>query len=72
MNKSVLFQIIGTVRGVQIGAGLIYVCVYMCVWMYMCHNNSTTTKNEMWVELVHCHFTLSEKVMGHSYASIIL
>ena len=33
-----------------------YMCIYIYVWRYVCHNSSACHAYVMWAELGHCHF----------------
>ena len=47
-----------TIRGVQIRAGVVYIYIYICiyVWRYLCHNSSACHVYVMWAELGHSYF----------------
>ena len=51
-----------TIRGVQIRAGAVYICVY--VWKYVCHNSSACHAYVTWVEIDHCHFLYVPAVLN--------
>ena len=45
-----------TLSGVYIYVLVRYICIYIYVWRYVCHNSSACHAYIMWVELDHCHF----------------
>ena len=55
-----------TIRGVQIRAGAVYICIYIYiyVWRYVCHNSSACHVYVMWAELYHCHFVYVPAVLN--------
>ena len=51
-------------QGLQIRAGAVYVYIYICMEVHVCHNSSACHAYVMWEELDHCHFLYVPAVLN--------